>query len=106
MSTPSSLGSGAPSGAPSSLAERVDHEALAFRSEGTPEGDFLAGQMERLAQLIRWTGAATPEDHEARMEVWEAEIRDQHFDRGFREGRIRGISECQSVIRASYGARN
>ena len=26
-----------------------------------PEGDFLARQMERLSQLIRWTGATSPE---------------------------------------------
>jgi hypothetical protein len=91
---------------PSSLAERIDHEALAYHSEGTPEGEFLARQMERLAQLIRWTGATTPEDHDDRMEIWEEEIRQQHYRQGLHAGRIRGIEECQSVIRASYGARN
>jgi hypothetical protein len=106
MHTPSSNGNGAPSGAPASLAERVDHEALAFHSEGTAEGEFLARQMERLAQLIRWSGAETPQQHEDRMEVWDEEIRQQHFRRGFTEGRVRGIEECQSVIRASYFARN
>ena len=43
-------------GRPTTLAELVDHEALAYRAWGTPEGDFLARQMERLAQLVRWTG--------------------------------------------------
>jgi hypothetical protein len=105
MNTSSSF-NGVPSGAPSSLAERVDHEALAYHAEGTPEGEFLARQMERLAQLIRWTNASTPEDHETRMEVWEEEIRQQHFDRGFREGRIRGIDEAASVIRASAYSRS
>ena len=44
-------------GRPTTLAELVDHEALAYRAWGTPEGDFLARQMERLSQLVRWTGA-------------------------------------------------
>ena len=47
-------------GRPRTLAEVVDHEALAYRAWGTPTGDFLAAQMERVAQLIRWTGATTP----------------------------------------------
>ena len=78
-----------PPHAPQSLTELVDHEALAYRAWGTPEGDFLARQMERLAQLIRWTGATTPEDHDARMEVWEDEIRDQQYYRGLDEGLAR-----------------
>src|SRR5262249_36092417 len=73
-------------GQPTTLAEVVDHEARAYRAWGTPAGDFLARQMERLAQLVRWTGAGTPEEHEARMEVWDDELRDQWFDRGYQEG--------------------
>ena len=77
-------------GQPISLVEIVDHEAMAYRAWGTPEGEFLARQMDRLAQLIRWTGAATPEDHEARMEVWDDEIRERFFDRGYHEGHEAG----------------
>lgn len=73
-------------GQPLTLAEVVDHEARAYRAWGTPAGEFLARQMERLAQLVRWTGASTPEEHEARMEVWDDEVREQCFDRGYREG--------------------
>ncbi len=73
-------------GEPRALAEIVDHEAMAYRAWGTPAGDFLARQMERLAQLIRWTGASTPEEHEARMEVWDDEVREQWYDRGYHEG--------------------
>ena len=51
---------------------------------------FLARQMDRLAQLVRWTGAATPEDHEGRMDVWDAEIAERQFDRGYAEGREAG----------------
>src|SRR5262249_24526330 len=60
-------------GQPLTLAEVVDHEAMAYRAWGTSAGEFLARQMERLAQLIHWTGASTPEEHEARMEVWDDE---------------------------------
>jgi hypothetical protein len=42
--------------------------------------------MERLAQLIRWTGATTPDEHEARMEVWDHDVRARWFDRGFEQG--------------------
>ena len=62
--------------------------------------------MERLAQLIRWTGAATPEDHEARMEVWDDDIRRQWEDRGHaagieagrREGRDLALQEIQAAL--------
>ena len=73
-------------GQPMTLAEVVDHEAMAYRAWGTPAGEFLARQMERLAQLVRWTGASTPEEHEARMEVWDEEVREQWYDRGYHDG--------------------
>jgi hypothetical protein len=67
--------------------------------------------MDRLAQLVRWTGAATPEDHEARMEVWDADLRQQWEDRGHaagleqgrREGRDRAFEEIRLVLRRSVG---
>ena len=98
-------------GRPTTLAELVDHEALAYRAWGTPEGDFLARQMERLSQLVRWTGATTPEDHEARMEVWDDDLRRQWEDRGHaaglqqgrKEGRDRAFEEIQLVLRRSVG---
>jgi hypothetical protein len=98
-------------GRPTTLAELVDHEALAYRAWGMPEGEFLARQMERLAQLVRWTGATTPEDHEARMEVWDDDLRQQWEDRGYaagleqgrREGRDLAFEEIQLVLRRSVG---
>src|SRR5262249_57081913 len=80
-------------GEPMTLVETVDHEALAYRAWGTPTGEFLARQMERLAQLIRWTGATTPEDHEARMEVWDDDLRRQWEDRGYAAGHEAGRRE-------------
>jgi hypothetical protein len=86
-------------GQPMTLAEVVDHEAMGYRAWGNPAGDFLARQMERLAQLIRWTGAATPEEHEERMEVWDEEVREQWFDRGYHEGCEAGRREAVRLHR-------
>ncbi len=86
-------------GQPLTLAEVVDHEAMAYRAWGTPTGEFLARHMERLAQLIRWTGATTPEEHEARMEVWDDEVRQQWYDRGHEEGLEAGRQEAARVLR-------
>jgi hypothetical protein len=86
-------------GQPMTLAEVVDHEAMAYRAWGTPAGDFLGRQMERLAQLIRWTGATTPEEHEARMEVWDEEVREQWYDRGYHEGQEAGRRDAARLRR-------
>jgi hypothetical protein len=75
--------------APRTLAETVDPEALAYRAWGTPEGDFLSRQMERLAQLIRLTEAETPGDFEDRLEVYECDLRAREYDRGFEDGAAR-----------------
>jgi hypothetical protein len=73
-------------GVPMTLAEVIDDEARAYRSQGTPIGDFLGRQMERLAQLVRWSGGSTPTEHEDRMLLWDEEIRAREFDRGYSEG--------------------
>ena len=73
-------------GQPVTLAEYVDHEAMSYRSQGTAAALFIAEYLERLGQLIRWTGASTPAEHIDRMELWDAEIRAQHYDRGYSEG--------------------
>ena len=86
-------------GQPLTLAEVVDHEAMAYRAWGTPAGEFLARQMERLAQLVRWTGAMTPEEHEARMEVWDEEVREQWYDRGYHDGHEAGRREAARALR-------
>jgi hypothetical protein len=78
------------------LAELIDHEASGYRAQGTPAGDFLARTMEDLAQLVRWTHATTPDEHEARIEVWDDEIRERWRAIGYDEGRRAGCrcGEC------------
>ena len=85
-------------GQPQTLAEIVDYEALGYRAWGTQAGDFLARQMERLAQLIRWTEASTPEDHEERMDVWDDQIRVNQYERGYEDG--------LDAARREYGLRH
>jgi hypothetical protein len=81
-------------GEPSTLAETVEHEAMGYRAWGTPEGDFLAHQMERLAQLLRWTGATNPTDHEDRMETYDRELHDRYYDQGYHDGYEEGRRHC------------
>ncbi len=71
---------------PVGLIETIEHEAMGYRSWGNQTGDLLADQMDRLAQLIRWTGASTSQEHLDRMEVWDTQISEGHFDRGYAEG--------------------
>jgi hypothetical protein len=85
-------------GQPLTLAEQIDHEALAFRARGDQIGRFLADQLDRLAQLVRWTEASTPEDYESRMEVYEQELRSRTYDRGYEDG--------LEAARSEYGLRH
>ncbi len=73
-------------GQPATFVEFIDHEAMSYRSQGTPEAAFIAEALERLAQLVRWTGATNPTDHADRMEVWDAEIAERHHTDGYAEG--------------------
>jgi hypothetical protein len=82
-------------GQPISLAESIDHEAIAYRAQESDVAIFLADQLDRLAQLVRFTGATTPREHLDRMNVWDAEIAEQHFSRGYAEGREAGRREAR-----------
>lgn len=83
-------------GQPTSLLEIVEHEALGYKAWGTPAGRFLADQLGRIAQLLRWSGARTPEDHEDRMELYDRELRDRHYDQGYHDGLEAGRREARS----------
>jgi hypothetical protein len=80
-------------GQPLTLVEIVEHEATGYRAWGTPEGDFLARQFERLSQLIRLTSATTPEQFEERLEVLEADARAHRFQLGYGAGLEDGRQE-------------
>lgn len=70
-----------------SLAELIDQQAMGYKAWGTGVGDFLARHMEELASMVRWTKAATPEEHEARIEVYDEELRQRWEAVGFEKGR-------------------
>ena len=83
-------------GQPTTFLETVEHEALGYRAWGTSVGGFLADQLGRIAQLIRWTGARTPEDHEDRMEIYDRELRDRYYEQGYQDGLEAGRRETCS----------
>lgn len=76
----------ADNGAPRTLREVIDDEGRAYRAWRTPAGDLLADTLDRLSQLLAWTGAANPRDHADRMDSWDAEIQARHYDRGYADG--------------------
>ena len=82
-------------GQPVTMLEIVEHKAEGYRAWGNEMGDFLAQQMKRLAQLIVWTSASNPVDFEDRMEVYDRELRDRHFEMGYHEGLEAGRRECR-----------
>jgi hypothetical protein len=73
-------------GQPLTLAEMIDDEARAYRDRGDSIGRFIADHLDRLAQLVRWTDATTPDQHEERMEIYDDELRAKHYDRGYEDG--------------------
>jgi hypothetical protein len=81
-------------GQPMTLLEIVEHESMGYRAWGSPAGKFLSDQLGRIAQLLRWTGARTPEEHEERMEVYERELRDRYYDQGYHDGLEAGRREA------------
>ena len=54
------------------LAERIAVEASYYRSWGNALGDLLAATLGELAGRVRFTGASTVAEHEARLEVLES----------------------------------
>jgi hypothetical protein len=69
-------------GQPTTLAEYVADEARSYRSQGTTEAAFIAEQLDRVEQLIAWTSATTPAEFRDRLEVWDRQIAEDHFERG------------------------
>ena len=86
---PAPIAGGAPS-----LADRVAAEADRFRRSGSPLAGFLADQLERLAQVIAFTGAQSPQDFADRLDVHERDLLASEYDRGFADGRSRTAGYC------------
>jgi hypothetical protein len=80
-------------GQPTTFLEIVEHEAMGYRAWGNAVGNFLSDQLGRIAQLIRWTGATNPADHEDRIEAYEGELRARDYDRGYHDGLEAGRRE-------------
>ena len=72
----------------------ADHVASFFRTFGNGAGDLFARTMEELAQKIRFTGAETPADYEARIEILDAEVNEQREAIAYEEGRQHGRHEA------------
>ena len=86
---PAPIAGGAPS-----LADRVAAEADRFRRSGSPLAGFLADQLERLAQVVAFTGAQSPQDFADRLDVHERDLLASEYDRGFADGRSRSAGYC------------
>jgi DNA polymerase III sliding clamp (beta) subunit (PCNA family) len=52
------------------LAESIDHEADRLEARCNGAGRLMARALRELAESVRWSGATTPDEHEARMELW------------------------------------
>jgi hypothetical protein len=70
-----------------SLLYYVEVEIQRLRALGTSQAKFVADQLERTHQLLRFTGAETPEQFYERVECNEEWVRQEAYDRGYQEGR-------------------
>jgi hypothetical protein len=86
---PAPLAGGAPS-----LADLVTAEADRLRRSASPIAGFLADQLDRLAQLVAFTGAQSPRDFADRIEIHERDLLAREYDRGFTDGQSRTAGYC------------
>jgi hypothetical protein len=80
-----------------SLLNHVKAEAIRLRGRGGAHAAFVADQLDRIAQVIVFTGAETPEQYVDRVFASEEAVAEQHFERGYQEGResvLRYQSPC------------
>lgn len=74
----------------STLADKAQHEADAYRTIGSAEGLLFARTLDELAAKIRMTQAKTADVYEARIEILEADVRERQEAIGFEHGRDAG----------------
>lgn len=77
-----------------SLADLVAVEADRLRRSASPIAGFLADQLERVAQLVAFTGAPSPQAFADRLEIHERDLLAREYDRGFSDGRSRTAGYC------------
>jgi hypothetical protein len=82
-----------------SLLYYVEAEIQRLRALEGPCARFVASQLERTAQLLRFTGAETPEQFYERIECNEDWVKQEAYDRGYQEGRS---SVCFEVGSSFY----
>jgi hypothetical protein len=78
----------------SDFAGWIECHAGTYRAMDTPRDRWLAMKLAELAQLVRWTGAGTPEDHDDRIEACEREMRERLYNQGLMDGR--GVADPQA----------
>jgi hypothetical protein len=77
------------------LAGLAEFQAQFFRGWGNGAGDLFGRVMEELSQKVRFVGAVTPEDFEAREQTIEQEAREQWEDVGYEQGKAAAKAECE-----------
>jgi hypothetical protein len=70
-----------------SIINYVKAEAIRHRERGGDYARFLSDQLERIAQLIQFTGAETPDQFLDRLEANEEAVKEEIFERAYQEGR-------------------
>jgi hypothetical protein len=76
------------------LPEWLAAQAAWYRSRGSDAADWLGAAIDRMAQLVHWTGATIPAEHDDRMEVYDRELRERHYQDGYADGHaaaMRGV---------------
>jgi len=58
-----------------------------------PCARFVRSQLERTEQLLRFTGANSPEEFDAKVECNEEWVKENAYDRGYTEGRAAASRE-------------
>jgi hypothetical protein len=77
------------------LAELVEHQSGFYDAWPTDAGKMIAEALGDLAAKIRYVGATTPAEWDARAETIEQEARQQWEDIGFEQGKAAALAECE-----------
>jgi len=70
-----------------SLLDYIEAEIQRLRALEGPGPRFVADQLERTHQLLKFTGAETSEQFYERVACNEEWVRQEAYDRGYQEGR-------------------